>query len=87
MNCNVHVFYNMILSNKFGLILETVFSFITSISETFFSNRTTPPNRCLTPIYDLEFFWCQSYITFFSALMVRQNKLECSFQASFFRLL
>jgi hypothetical protein len=27
MNCNVHVFCKMIFSNKFGFILETVFSF------------------------------------------------------------
>jgi len=29
MNFNVHVFYGMIFSNKFGLILETVFEFQT----------------------------------------------------------
>jgi hypothetical protein len=27
MNYNVHVFYKMIFSNKFGFILETVFSY------------------------------------------------------------
>jgi hypothetical protein len=28
MNCNVHVFYKMIFSNKFGLIWKQVFSYI-----------------------------------------------------------
>ncbi len=27
MKCNVHVFYKMIFRNKFGFILETVFSY------------------------------------------------------------
>ncbi len=27
MNCNVHVLYKIIFSNKFGFILETVFSY------------------------------------------------------------
>jgi hypothetical protein len=27
MNCNFHVLYKMIFSNKFGFILETVFSY------------------------------------------------------------
>ncbi len=32
MNCNIHVFYILIFSNKFGFILETVFSYITHLA-------------------------------------------------------
>jgi hypothetical protein len=31
-NCNVHVFCKMIFSNKFGFILETIFSYKSDIS-------------------------------------------------------
>ncbi len=34
MNCNDHVFCKMIFSNKFGFILETVFSYKLFIIET-----------------------------------------------------
>ncbi len=29
MNCNVYVFYKLLFSNKFGFILDTVFSYKT----------------------------------------------------------
>ncbi len=35
MNCNVHVFDNWIFSNKFGFILETVFSYSITVVKSF----------------------------------------------------
>ncbi len=40
MNCNVHVFYILIFSNKFEFILETVFSY-TCLK--FMNSPPTPP--------------------------------------------
>ncbi len=56
MNCNVHVFCKMIFNNKFGFILETVFSYRrhhnTSFSLTYQwakKARVFVPNKPLKP--------------------------------------